>query len=381
METPITSFPNEQQAFELWKSGRTIKFVARRYRTTEEICRIAFVRLAGGVAQFRALGTPSQRRAKLSQPQQPKSQEQGEMNNEGWLKVRRIAKDEAMTVLSGAFDREAIKSIVADEVRKNPPQNGKLDVTINAVPSTKVTVEHSHGMLKESLRRIGAGFGNLLLVGPAGSGKTTLAQQVAQCMKRDFGFISLSGGTTEGALLGRMSSTGAYIPALFVDLYEKGGVFLLDEVDAADPNVLLVMNSALANGVLAVPSRAKKPVATRHKDFVLVCAANTWGTGADFQYVGRNQLDAAFLSRFAGAVLKVSYDEGLERALTTESWYASFLTVRTAAMGAKLRRVLGTRELLAGQKLLKAGYTQQETWAALTEGWSKDEMMAARVNV
>jgi MoxR-like ATPase len=216
-------------------------------------------------------------------------------------------------------------------------------------------------------------------VGPAGSGKTTLSGQLAQCLKRGFGFLSLSGGTTEGQLLGRLTSDGRYLPSLFVELYEKGGVFLLDEVDAADPNVLLVLNSALANGDLSVPARVKKPFAKRHENFVLVCAANTWGTGADWQYVGRNQLDAAFLSRFAGAIIEVGYDEALERVLTMESWYVAFVRVRQAAVQAKLRRVLGTREMLAGQKLLKAGYTDQETWAALTAGWTPDEISKARI--
>jgi midasin (ATPase involved in ribosome maturation) len=290
----------------------------------------------------------------------------------------RAAEESVRRTLDELYDSTTLREMVQDEVAKYPPQTGELKVTlVEAQVST--TIKHSHGMLKESLRRVAAGFQNLLMVGPAGSGKTTLADQMAQSLKRKFGFLSLSGGTTEGQLLGRVTSTGKYLSAMFVELFENGGVFLLDEVDAADPNVLLVLNSALANGQLAVPARVKKPVATRHKDFVLVCAANTWGTGADWQYVGRNQLDAAFLSRFAGAVLEVSYDETLERALTAEPWYNEFVAVRAAAQLNRLRRILGTREMLAGQKLLKAGYTSKETWTALTAGWTPDERSKARI--
>jgi len=135
----------------------------------------------------------------------------------------------------------------------------------------------------------------------------------------------------------------------------------------------------MANGLLSLPSRTTKPYAKRHADFILVFAANTWGTGSDWQYVGRNQLDAAFLSRFAGAIIEVGYDEALERSLTVESWYVQFVRVRQAANASKLRRVLGTRELLAGQRLLKAGYSEPETWAALTAGWTPDEVGKARV--
>lgn len=281
--------------------------------------------------------------------------------------------------LAELFDSDTLREIVKDEVAKFPPQTGEIKVVL---PDTKpVVVKQSHAMLKESLRRISAGFNNILLVGPAGSGKTTLAAQLSKCLKRDFGFLSLSGGTTEGQLLGRITPAGKFLPSKFVDVYENGGVFLLDEVDAADPNVLLVLNSALANGALSVPARIDNPVAERHENFVLVCVANTWGTGADWQYVGRNQLDAAFLSRFAGAVLEVTYDAQLERSLTAESWYNEFIRVRSAVAVSKLRRILGTREMLAGQRLLKAGYTSRETWAALTAGWSNDERFKAGVAV
>lgn len=280
--------------------------------------------------------------------------------------------------LSTLFDSDTLRELVQDEVSKYPPQTGELIVKM---PDSKVpvTIKQSHSMLKEVLRRVGAGFNNILIVGPAGSGKTTLASQLAVATKRQFGFISLSGGTTEGQLLGRLTSTGKYLPSEFVRCYEEGGVFLLDEVDAADANVLLVMNSALANGDLAVPSRVEKPTAKRHAKFVLIAAANTWGTGADWQYVGRNQLDAAFLSRFAGAVLSVDYDPQLERSLTVKAWYDAFVRVRSAAHVNRLRRILGTREMLAGQRLLEAGYTTAEAWNALTAGWTPDERSKARI--
>ena len=52
---------------------------------------------------------------------------------------------------------------------------------------------------------------------------------------------------------------------------------------------------------------------------------------------------------------------------------------RAAAQLNRLRRILGTREMLAGQKLLKAGYTSKETWTALTAGWTPDERSKARI--
>lgn len=64
----------------------------------------------------------------------------------------------------------------------------------------------------------------MLLIGPAGCGKTTLAQQIADGLGLRFGMISLAAGISESALVGRF----VYVPASFVDFYENGGLFLLD---------------------------------------------------------------------------------------------------------------------------------------------------------
>src|SRR5262249_59731426 len=75
---------------------------------------------------------------------------------------------------------------------------------------------------------------NVLLIGPAGSGKTHLASQVARALGLAFAHISCSAGMSEGQLLGRLVPTGdartfEYLRSDFVRLYEEGGVFLFDE--------------------------------------------------------------------------------------------------------------------------------------------------------
>ena len=98
---------------------------------------------------------------------------------------------------------------------------------------------------------------------------------------------------SEGQITGRLIPTGdggkfEYQRSQFVEFYEEGGVFLLDEIDAADANVFLVLNQALANGHLPVPNRIGSPQAMRHQDFVLIAAANTFGNGANRMYVRPN---------------------------------------------------------------------------------------------
>lgn len=245
------------------------------------------------------------------------------------------------------------------------------------------TIEGSHKKLPAMLRLAGAGIGNIYLVGPAGSGKTTLAEQFANALGLPFGFLSLSGGVNETHLLGRVlpqaDGSWQYVPSQFVRVYEEGGVFLLDEVDAADPNVMVTINAALANGQLANPISGT--VHKRHANTVIVCAANTFGTGADAQYVGRNALDAATLDRFVGAMIEVDYDRDVERTIARNACGASsdeLLSwawgLRERVQGARMRRIVGTRLIKTSANLLGAGYTMDEVRTACFVGWTADEL-------
>lgn len=153
---------------------------------------------------------------------------------------------------------------------------------------------------------------NVMLVGPSGSGKSFLAKQVANFMGLDYAEIPMNSGATRADLLGRHTMDG-YIPSEFVTLYENGGVFNFEEIDAADAGMLIVLNNALANDVLYNSSTGKRHV--KHPDFIAVCTGNTWGTGADTRYVGRDKLDFATLDRFRMGRVWVPMDETLARRL------------------------------------------------------------------
>ena len=221
---------------------------------------------------------------------------------------------------------------------------------------------------------------NVLLIGPSGCGKTHLAEQVAEALELSFAHVSCTVGMSEGHLRGRLLPTGEagrfeYQRSDFIRAYEEGGVFLLDELDAADPNVLLCVNSALANGYMPIPERVSEPSAKRHPDFVLLAAANTYGTGSDRLYVGRCQLDEATLDRFRIGQVPMDYDPRVEKAICPDNALRERLTAyREKVEGAGLRRIVSSRFMRDAYTMKQAGWTDKQIDGALFSGWSKDEI-------
>ncbi len=222
----------------------------------------------------------------------------------------------------------------------------------------------------------------LYVAGPAGTGKTTMAAQIAEALKLSFAHISCTAGMSEAHLLGRMLADGSYCGSEFVRTYENGGVFLFDEVDAADPNTLLIINSALSNGAMSVPNRRDKQIAKRHKDFYAVCAANTWGVGS-VEYAGRNILDAAFLDRFAGSKLLIDYDEALELTLVNGNTniFTAIKKIRDNVTAAKIRRVVSTRAFVSAARQTGSGSTLKQFVDVFMTGWTTEEKQKAIANV
>jgi cobaltochelatase CobS len=188
------------------------------------------------------------------------------------------------------------------------------------------------------------------LVGPAGSGKTTVAENVAKKFGMDFYCMSVGNQTTKSDLLGFISATGNYVSTVFRTAFEEGGVFLLDEIDAGNSNVLTILNSALANGYCSFPDGMVK----RHKNFCCIASGNTIGQGANKQYVGRNQLDGATLDRFTK--IDWTYDEVLEKKISKNNgWTNRVQAIRKICNDMGLKLIISPRASINGSNLINDG--------------------------
>ncbi len=223
----------------------------------------------------------------------------------------------------------------------------KVGEVIKILPDTP-----RHYLFPEILTAINQGL-PCALIGPAGSGKSTLCEQVAIALNMKFYLQNSVTGTHE--LTGYMDAHGRYQSTPFRTAFEHGGVILVDEVDTSDAGALKWVNTALANGHAMFPDQAE-PV-KRHDSFRILIAANTWGNGADRMYVGANQLDASTLDRFV--FFDFLYDEKLELILSgNKQWAERVQKLRKAVAKEKARIVISPRATFHGSKLLAAGWKQ-----------------------
>jgi hypothetical protein len=192
----------------------------------------------------------------------------------------------------------------------------------------------------------------LWIHGPKGVGKSEIARQVAEAFGVPFHLIALSPTTTEAKLIGfRNAATGDFVTGLLAEAYAHGGLALLDEMDIADPGVLVGLNSLISGRNYRFPNGK---VVKRHPNFFVIAGANTTGSGAAEGYY-RRKMDAAVLDRFIK--VHVPLDTKLEAAICGDKRWAKYIQKVRAALNklAVLNFELSPRSTLHGAALLKAG--------------------------
>ena len=186
-----------------------------------------------------------------------------------------------------------------------------------------------------------------MLVGPAGTGKSTAVEQVARALRLPFYTMNRIQNSFD--LTGYNDANGKYVSTQFYDAYVNGGIFFFDEIDASSPEALVTINTALAQGYMAFPNGLVK----MHPDFKVVAAGNTYGKGANRQYCGRNSLDSATLDRFM--IIEWDYDRKLEEKLIPDKELLEFAwAVRDVIEQNRMQIIISTRGIKATAKIIAA---------------------------
>ena len=158
------------------------------------------------------------------------------------------------------------------------------------------------------------------LYGTPGTGKTETIIKIADKLGKEIVTQSVSPLATKGEFFGFMSIDGkSYVRTVFREAYEKGKVFLLDEMDLLSPSLSPVLNQSLSQDWLTFPDGIVK----KHRNFLFCGTGNTNGKPKE-GFSGRQPIDNSFIDRFL--CIEWFLDEQLERDISPN--YAFTLLVQ-----------------------------------------------------
>jgi cobaltochelatase CobS len=154
---------------------------------------------------------------------------------------------------------------------------------------------------------------NVLMVGPAGTGKSTLYRKIFEEDGVTPYFINLNGETSPDDFVGvtdlipdpnGQGTITRFVPGILPLAMKEGRPLIIDELDAATADILFVMQAVLEGQPLVVTKQGAEVVEAQD-GFGIYATANTIGKGDDSgMYAGTNILNEAFLDRFGMVIPK-----------------------------------------------------------------------------
>lgn len=157
------------------------------------------------------------------------------------------------------------------------------------------------GEFKDINKIVGSkAFFPVFVTGPTGNGKSTMVEQACARNKREYIRLQINAQTDEDQLIGSKTLVDGNIqivegPVLIA--MRAGAVLLLDELDAADPNNIMCLQSILEGRPYYF--KLKNEMVYPAPGFNICATANTKGRGSESgKYIGTKMLNEAFLERF-----------------------------------------------------------------------------------
>jgi hypothetical protein len=271
--------------------------------------------------------------------------------------ISEVIRNEVATAVAAtpsSVDEDRVSDMIAEAINK---VSVPVTVQYTRPSGTTVTIQGAHRSFATVLNRVQAGL-TPWLHGEAGTGKTTLAIQMAEALGVPFYGISVTAQMTAAQFFGYTDARGETVRTPFRECFENGGVFLFDEASSAQPNLSAGVNMALANGVVQFPDG----MVERHSDCYFMAAANDVGLGPTPKYPKGLKQDASFLDRFTfcelvldEAVVAAGVASRCDDSATADRWLDVWRRCRTNVQTYGLNVTITPRSAFDGAVLLSIG--------------------------
>jgi nitric oxide reductase NorQ protein len=227
----------------------------------------------------------------------------------------------------------------------------------------------------------------VLIIGPKGTGKTTLVRKFASHMKKDLYSVNFSLRTRESHLIGTKTlekGEVSFVEGILVKSMRDGNMLYLDELNAAEADVLLRLDEALDDRRQLVLKEAEGQIVNAAADWFVIATINP------LSHVGTKELPPQLLSRFPFR-LKLEYPpEDIELQIINQHTSVDSTIIDEVKRSIKLAKSLreaaaleelyyspSLRETIAFAKLIGKGVSSKQAaeivYANVYDQWGEVE--------